>query len=129
MSEQGVLGVVLAHGAMAAGMVDAVRRIAGDAADGLVAISNDGASPSELKRRLESAVGGQTCVVFVDLPSGSCGATALASAMDVPERCVLCGVNLPVLLDFVFNRGLPLQELLPRLVEKGRGSIQAMASG
>jgi mannose/fructose-specific phosphotransferase system component IIA len=40
----------------------------------------------------------------------------------------VCGVNLPILLDFVFNRHLPLDELVPRLVEKGKGSIKPLAA-
>ena len=37
LDESGVRGVVLAHGPMARAMVDAVRRIAGDKADAVVA--------------------------------------------------------------------------------------------
>jgi mannose/fructose-specific phosphotransferase system component IIA len=33
------------------------------------------------------------------------------------------GVNLAVLLDFVFHRDLPLTELVERLVEKGKLGI------
>jgi mannose/fructose-specific phosphotransferase system component IIA len=36
---------------------------------------------------------------------------------------VISGVNLPLLLDFVLHRDLPLPELGPRLVEKGRNAI------
>jgi mannose/fructose-specific phosphotransferase system component IIA len=40
------------------------------------------------------------------------------------------GVNLPILLDFVFQRHLPLSELVDRLVEKGKGGISgACAEG
>ena len=36
---------------------------------------------------------------------------------------VVSGVNLPVLLDFVFHRDMPLAALVERLVEKGRAGI------
>ena len=128
MSESGgVRGVVVAHGAMAAGLVDAVRAIAGGAADALVAVSNEGAGPDELRARLRAAVGEGPCVVFVDLVSGSCQMAALASCVGVPERRVVCGVNLPILLDFVFSQDLAPDALVERLVEKGRGSIQSLA--
>ena len=35
----------------------------------------------------------------------------------------MTGVNLPILLEFVFNRQLPLNELVPRLLAKGIGSV------
>jgi mannose/fructose-specific phosphotransferase system component IIA len=35
-------------------------------------------------------------------------------------------VNLPILLDFVFHRDMPLDELVPRLVGKGRDGIREL---
>lgn len=116
-------GVVLAHGPMARAMVDAVRRIAGDKADALLPISNDQKSPQALKDELDRALGDGLVVVFTDLQSGSCGMAALATCRDAGRRLVVCGVNLPMLLDFVFHRDLPLDELADRLVERGKASI------
>ena len=39
---------------------------------------------------------------------------------------MVCGVNLPILLDFVFHRDMPLDELVPRLLEKGRSGIRPL---
>ncbi len=116
-------GVVLAHGDMARGLVGAVRRIAGDAADGLVPLSNEGKSPDVLRRELDDVAGSGPVVVFVDLSSGSCGVAGLACCRDEALRALVGGVNLPMLLDFVFHRELPLGELVDRLVENGRASI------
>lgn len=116
-------GVVVAHGAMARGMVDAVRRIAGDAADALDALSNEGKSPQQLKDEVDAAAGEDPVVVFVDLQAGSCCMAALSSCRQRTRRVVVCGVNLPMLLDFVFHRDLPIEELVSRMVEKGRGAI------
>ncbi len=121
--EERARGVVLAHGSMAEGLVSAVRRIAGGAADALIAVSNDSRSPAELKAMLDDFAREGPVVVFADLQSGSCGMAALSSCREEPGCAVVCGVNLPILLDFVFHRDLPLDELLPRLVVKGREAI------
>lgn len=126
MSE--VRGVVLAHGPMAEAMVDAVRRIAGDAADGLVPLSNEGKGPKELRRELDEVMGEGTVLVFVDLRAGSCGMAALSSCRDDARRIVLTGVNLPMLLDFVFHRSLPVDELVDRIVACGRDAIAPAAA-
>ena len=121
--DTGVRGVVLAHGPMARAMVDAGRRIAGDTADAQVPLSNDQKSPDGLKEELDRTLGDGSVVVFTDLQSGSCGMAALATCRDAGRRLVVCGVNLPMLLDFVFHRDLPLDELADRLVERGKASI------
>ena len=118
------IGIVIAHGGMADGLVDAVRRIAGDSADALVPISNEGLSPDDLRAAIDRTAGGRSALVFVDLQAGSCCMAALASCRDCSDRVVLTGVNLPMLLDFVFSRTHPFDELVERLVERSREAIR-----
>ncbi len=118
------IGIVIAHGGMADGLVDAVRRIAGDSANALVPISNEGMSPDDLRGAIDQAAGGGSAMVFVDLQAGSCCTAALASCRACSDRVVLTGVNLPMLLDFVFSRALPFDELVERLVERSREAIR-----
>lgn len=126
MSEAaGVRGIVVGHGDMSQGLVNAVRHIAGGAADALVAVSNDGLAPKDLASALEEAAGAGPVVVFADLSTGSCGMAAAYSCRDKDRRAVVCGVNLPMLLDFVFHADLPLDALVTRLVEKGREAIRS----
>jgi mannose/fructose-specific phosphotransferase system component IIA len=120
----GARGIVVGHGDLARGLVDAVRRIAGGAADTLTPLSNEGRSPQQLVADLEAMAGNGPVIVFVDLQTGSCGLAAQVSSRDNAARAVVCGVNLPMLLDFVFNRTQPVSEIAQRLVELGRGSIQ-----
>ena len=120
------LGVVGGHAAMAEGLVQATQRITGGLAECLAPLSNDGKTPDQLKSELEGMVADSRSVVFVDLQSGSCGMAALACCRDSVRRVVVSGVNLPMLLDFVFNRELPFEELVPRLLESGRASIASM---
>jgi len=126
MSEAGLVrGVVLAHGSMASGLVDAVRRISGVDGEALVPLTNDGKSPDTVRNELEELLGKAPTIVFTDLPSGSCAVSARFCCRDSGEEAVVFGVNLPVLLDFVFHRDLPLSELVPRLLEKGREGLSS----
>ena len=122
MSEA-VRGVLIGHGGMPEGMVDAVRHITGADADALVPISNRGKAPETLAAEVEAIVGGRPAILFTDLPSGSCGFVARRLTQTSAGIAVISAVNLPLLIDFVMNRELPLQELVPRLLQKGRAAI------
>jgi mannose/fructose-specific phosphotransferase system component IIA len=125
MSEagQGLRGIVIAHGDMAAGMVTAVRHITGAEEGVLVPLSNRECSPEELAERIARSLEAGPAIVFTDLQTGSCGFAARRLTRDRPDIPVICGVNLPLLVDFVMNRGMETRALVDRLVEKGRGSI------
>ena len=118
-----VRGIVVGHAEVSAGLVGAVRRIAGGPADALVAVSNEGKGPEELWEEIERLAGGDPVVVFVDLATGSCGLAGLRCCRDDERRALVCGVNLPMLLDFVFHNRAPVNEVADRMVEKGRSAI------
>jgi mannose/fructose-specific phosphotransferase system component IIA len=123
MSEP-VRGVVLAHATLAEGLVASVRAISGVEGEALVALSNEGCGPESLQARVDASLPGVgPAIVFTDLGSGSCAFTARRIALQRPDTGIVTGVNLSVLLDFVFHRELPLAELVERLVEKGRAGI------
>ncbi len=121
-----VRGLLLTHGEMAEGMADAVRRISGMEAEALHALSNEGESPETLAERVDELLGDVPAIVFTDLGTGSCALVARLTCRGRGRRTVVFGVNLPMLLDFVFHRHLPLEELVPRLLEKGREGVQAL---
>jgi PTS system mannose-specific IIA component len=118
-----VRGLVVSHATLAQGLVQSVRQIAGGDEDALVAVSNEGCGPESLQRNVLDALGTGPGIVFTDMPSGSCAFAARRLAVDRADMAVICGVNLPMLLDFVFHRELPLPELVDRLVNKGKQSI------
>ncbi len=126
MSEvEPIRGILLSHGSLAEGMVDAVQRIAGTEDGVLVAMSNDGQSPQGLADQVDALVGGAPVVVFTDLGTGSCALTAHLTCRNHGRRAVVFGMNLPMLLDFVFHRELPLAQLVPRLLEKGKEGVKS----
>lgn len=125
MSDTEHRGVVVAHGDLAAGLVDAVRRIAGVGEEVLIPLSNEGLGPDGIRERLDDVLGDGPGVVFSDLREGSCGMGGRKVCLDRGDRLLVTGANLPMLLDFVTHRSLPLSELATRLVERGRASVVA----
>ncbi|HYW10964.1 MAG TPA: hypothetical protein VE871_03380 [Longimicrobium sp.] len=122
MSEP-VRGLVVSHATLAEGLVQSVSRIAGLEEGVLRPVSNEGCGPEALQKAVAAQTGTGPVIVFTDMPSGSCAFAARRLTIDRPDTAVVCGVNLPMLLDFVFHRDLPLPELVDRLVNKGKAAI------
>jgi mannose/fructose-specific phosphotransferase system component IIA len=122
MSEE-LRGVVVCHGAMADALVHAAEQISGvDAA--LVPVSNTGCDRDTLEERVLAAVDQHPAVVFVDMASGSCLFAVLKRLRTDPTVRVVTGVNLAMLVDFVFHRSLSLEEAASRAVVTGQASIR-----
>jgi mannose/fructose-specific phosphotransferase system component IIA len=122
MSEE-LLGVVVCHGPLATALVDAAEQISGLKAV-LVPVTNSGCDRDTLEERVIRAVNGQSAVVFVDLASGSCSFAVLKRLRGEPSVRVVTGVNLAMLVDFVFHRTLSPQEAATRAVAAGEKSIR-----
>jgi mannose PTS system EIIA component len=120
-------GVVVSHADLAAALVVAVRAISG-VDNVLVAVSNEGCDPQALAARIEAAIGGAPAVLFVDLPGGSCLTSAIRLAHGRAEVAVVTGVNLAMLLDFVFHRDLSPVEAARRAVDAGGRAIRTPAA-
>lgn len=123
MNDPGVRAVIIGHGELAAGLVSAVRRITGLDPDVLVPLSNEGLGPDGVRERLDEILAGGPGVVFADLREGSCGIGGRKVCLGRSDRLLVTGANLPVLLEFVTHRELPMDELAIRLVDRGRSSI------
>jgi mannose/fructose-specific phosphotransferase system component IIA len=123
MSNDGVRGIILAHGDMAQGMIDAVRHIAGAGSEALTPLSNRGLGPDALTEEITRLAGSQPTIVFTDLQSGSCGFAARRCVHGDTQLAVVSGVNLPILLEFVMRRALPIEQLVPLLLTKGRAAV------
>jgi mannose/fructose-specific phosphotransferase system component IIA len=121
-----VRGIVLTHGSMSFGMVDAVRRISGAPEEALIPLSNEDRGPEALFAAVAEAAGTGPAVIFTDLQTGSCALAARFACRDPGRRRVIFGTNLPMLLDFVFHRDLPLDRLVERLLATGRNEIRSL---
>ena len=122
MSEE-LLGVVVCHGTLAGALVQAAEQISGLPGI-LIPVSNTGCDRDTLEQRVLAAVDGRPAVVFVDLASGSCSFAVLKRLRGEPSVKVVTGVNLAMLVDFVFHRSLPPAEAASRAVAAGEKSIR-----
>jgi mannose/fructose-specific phosphotransferase system component IIA len=122
MSEE-LRGVVVCHGALAGALVQATEQISG-LAGVLAPVSNMGCDRDALEDRILAAVDTHRAVVFVDLASGSCLVAVLKRLRSDPMVKVVTGVNLAMLVDFVFHRSLSPAEAATRAATAGEKSIR-----
>src|SRR5918992_4952323 len=114
MSEE-LVGVVVCHGSLAGALVQAAEQISG-LSGVLVPVSNTGCDRDTLEERVLAAVAGRSAVVFVDLASGSCSFAVLKRLRGEHSVRVVTGVNLAMLVDFVFHRSLSPGDAATRVV-------------
>lgn len=115
-------GVVVAHGDLARALVGAAEEITG-VKGVLIPVTNVDCSRQDLEARVRAAVGGEPAIVFVDLPSGSCFFATMRGLGRLPEVRVVAGVNLTMLVDFVFHREAPVEQAVARAREVGSRAI------
>ena len=116
-------GVVVAHGAIASAMVEAAEQITG-IRGALAPVSNTGCDRGALEERIWAAIGEQASVVFVDLAAGSCLIAVLRRVRERPDVRVVTGVNLAMLVDFLFHRSLPAEEAAAHAAASGGSAIR-----
>jgi mannose/fructose-specific phosphotransferase system component IIA len=116
-------GVVVCHGGLAQALVDAAESISG-VTGVLRPVSNSGCDRDALERRVSEAVNGRPAVVFVDLASGSCLFAVLKRLGVLPGVTVVTGVNLAMLVDFVFHASLTPAEAAERAITAGTKAIR-----
>ena len=121
MSEP-LLGVVVGHGTVAKALAEAAEEISG-MRGALVPVSNSGCDRGSLEARLEEAVGTRSALVFVDLASGSCLFAAMRKLSARENVRVVTGVNLAMLLEFLFHRDEEIGAAARRAAEAGARAI------
>jgi len=116
-------GVVVCHGKLAGALVEAAESISG-VTGALLPVSNSGCDRDTLEERVVAALDGQPAVVFVDLASGSCLFAVLSRLRTTQGVKAVTGVNLAMLVDFVFHRSLPPEEAAARAAAAGARAIK-----
>jgi mannose/fructose-specific phosphotransferase system component IIA len=116
-------GVVVCHGGLAKALVEAAESISG-VTGVLLPVSNSGCDRDALEKRVAETVDRQPSVVFVDLASGSCLFAVLKRMSALPGVKVVTGVNLAMLVDFVFHVTLTPAAAAERAIAAGTKAIR-----
>ena len=119
-----IKGVVVGHAGLAAALIGAVEQISGPNS-GLVAISNVDCDRGALEERIIAAVTPGPSLVFIDMPSGSCHFAAMRRIQSMAGVRVVTGVNLAMLLEFVFHREEPVDEVAIHIADVGARAVVA----
>lgn len=119
-----IKGVVVGHAGLAAALIAAAEQISGPES-GLVAISNVDCDRGTLEERIIAAATPGPTLVFIDMPSGSCHFAAMRRIQSMPDMRVVTGVNLAMLLEFVFHREEPLDAVATHIADVGVRAVVA----
>jgi len=117
-----IKGVVVGHGTLAAALIGAVEQISGSGS-GLVAISNTDCDRGALEERIIAAATPGPTLVFIDMPSGSCHFAAMRRIQSMPDVRVVTGVNLAMLLEFVFHREGAIDAVAGHVADAGARAV------
>lgn len=125
-----MVGIVLVtHGEMAEGLLDAARMIVGEKEAMLPVQLREEDDVEGLMARVEKAIkgvdSGQGTLVLVDLPGASPFNASARIAMQADSINVVTGVNLPMLVEMLVQReGSSLDELTKLSKSAGTGGIK-----
>jgi len=121
-----VPALIVTHADLGAGLVHAAESVVGKVED-VALLSNENLSRADLEEAIEASVrswehGG---LLLTDFWGGSCHTCGASAARRHGEVIIVTGVNLALLLDYLYNRDkLNVGALAERLQQKGRDSIR-----
>jgi len=121
-----VKAILVTHGSLGAELLRTAETILGPQ-EGVACISNSGASLETLSDRIGSLLQSpqEPVLLFIDLWGGSCAHACQQIRREHPRAVVFTGVNLPMLLEFFYNRDrVEFDQLCRRLLEKGKDGIR-----
>src|SRR5579859_5713882 len=115
--------VVVGHGDVAAGLVSAVNQITGRGSV-LIPLSVQRLCLEDIEGLLRSRMTETGVrVIFTDLQAGSCTMAARRLLRGMDDAILVAGVNLPMLLDFVFADDQSAPAAARRAAERGKAAI------
>lgn len=121
-----VRGIIIGHSDFGEAMIKTAEQIVGEQPH-INVVSNKGCSCEMLCEKIARLIESnkeQEIIIFLDLPGGSCTISCYKLMKDEGDLNIICGVNLPMLIEFFMLRDKHrAKELIPILLKKGRDNI------
>jgi PTS system N-acetylgalactosamine-specific IIA component len=121
--------VIISHGMLSDAAREVLFRISGQHTD-IIAVSNSGRDLDQMERDLVAALERlkdcDSVIFFSDLHGGSCSLICQKLMRTQRNLVLMTGYNLPMLIEFAFNRHRRLQEVVPILEEKAKKGIMVV---
>ncbi len=121
--------LLVTHGNLGAELLSTAELIVGPQ-KGTHVLSNRELSSESLTEAVQTELatyGGDETVIFVDVAGGSCLSACKAAEEGTTRVKVVSGVNLPMVLEFFHYRDrLPFDELVERVIARGKAGIQTL---
>ena len=122
--------LLVTHGRLSEALVESARAVAYADAP-IEAMTNDGASADDIRRRVEEwlAIEDGPCLILVDVGGGSCGTAACLAVGNRRDVWVLGGVNLPMVITFVSSyANLAPQDLVTKMLDRALNAVGLLGS-
>jgi mannose/fructose-specific phosphotransferase system component IIA len=118
--------ILVSHENLSRSILESLEKISGES-KGIIPLSSSGLSASKLEEEIIAAIDSMRemdgVILFTDLYGGSCSQVCSRVQRKFPELPVITGFNLPLLIDFVFQREKPILEIVDRIIDRGRAGI------
>lgn len=118
--------IIIGHGDFAKAILNTAEQIVGKQPK-VDVISNVGFSQEVIIQKIRGILKQHKkdeTIIFVDLPGGSCTISCYNLLKTDKDLNIICGINLPILLEFFMLRDKrTARELIPILIKKGKENI------
>jgi mannose/fructose-specific phosphotransferase system component IIA len=122
-----IYGVLIGHGDLPRALFRAATDIVGESEDFSVISNQDVAAP-ELESRLDHVLaehGDREVLVFVDMFGSSCANVSTRARRRNPNVAVVCGVNLAMVVRFMYYRDrMSLAEIVELMRKTGQDEMR-----
>lgn len=125
--------IVVTHGKLASGLVDAACMIVGETDQletiGLMETEDIEGLMARIQEAISKADSGEGILILVDLPGASPFNASARIAMQAETVRVVTGANLPMLAELlVMREGSSLDELVAKALEAGKAGVMTLSA-